>query len=137
LRPELKLKVLEKVPNMTNRAGIVQATIAVEVSLQMSTQQDRGSGTSGHVWHSGSSQLNWQFQGQLVDPSKSKEKDPSNPNTLDHGVSQGSSFHTGAGQGRGQDGYILGTCDYCGKHRHHEANCRKKACETSSKGQSQ
>ena len=40
LRPELKLKVLEKIPNMTNRAGIVQAAIAVEVSLQMSTQQD-------------------------------------------------------------------------------------------------
>ena len=40
LRPELKSKVLEKVPNMTNRAGIVQATIAVEASLQMSTQQD-------------------------------------------------------------------------------------------------
>ena len=40
LRPELKLKVLEKVPNMTNCASIVQATIAVEVSLQMSTQQD-------------------------------------------------------------------------------------------------
>ena len=40
LRPELKLKVLEKVPNMTNRAGVIQATIAVGVSLQMSTQQD-------------------------------------------------------------------------------------------------
>ena len=40
LRPELKLKVLEKVPNMTNRAGIIQAAIAVEVCLQMSTQQD-------------------------------------------------------------------------------------------------
>ena len=40
LRPELKLKVLEKVPNMTNHASIIQATIAVEVSLQMSTQQD-------------------------------------------------------------------------------------------------
>ena len=40
LRPELKSKVLEKVPNMTNHAGIVQATITVEVSLQMSTQQD-------------------------------------------------------------------------------------------------
>ena len=40
LRPELKLKVLEKVPDMTNRASIIQAAIAVEVSLQMSTQQD-------------------------------------------------------------------------------------------------
>ena len=40
LRSELMLKVLEKVSNMTNRAGIIQATIAVEVSLQMSTQQD-------------------------------------------------------------------------------------------------
>ena len=40
LRPELKLKVLEKVPNMTNHASIIQATITVEVSLQMSTQQD-------------------------------------------------------------------------------------------------
>ncbi|KAI9748424.1 MAG: hypothetical protein M1815_003249 [Lichina confinis] len=40
LRPELKSKVLEKVPNMTNHASIIQATIAVEVSLQMSTQQD-------------------------------------------------------------------------------------------------
>ena len=40
LRPELKLKVLEKVPDMTNRASIIQATIAVEASLQMSTQQD-------------------------------------------------------------------------------------------------
>ncbi|KAI9750370.1 MAG: hypothetical protein M1815_001858 [Lichina confinis] len=97
LRPELKLKVLEKVPNMTNRAGIVQATITVEVSLQMSTQQDRGSGASGHVRHSSSSQSNWQFQGQSVDPSKSKEKDSFNPNISDRGVSRGSSFHTGAG----------------------------------------
>ena len=40
LRPELKSKVLEKVPNMTNHASVIQATIAVEVSLQMSTQQD-------------------------------------------------------------------------------------------------
>ena len=40
LRPELKLKILEKVPNMTNHASIVQATIAVEMSLQMSTQQN-------------------------------------------------------------------------------------------------
>ena len=40
LRPELKSKVLEKVPNMINHAGIIQATIAVEMSLQMSTQQD-------------------------------------------------------------------------------------------------
>ena len=40
LRPELKSKVLEKVPNMTNCAGVIQATITVEVSLQMSTQQD-------------------------------------------------------------------------------------------------
>ena len=40
LRPELKSKVLEKVPNMTNRASVIQATIAVEASLQMSTQQD-------------------------------------------------------------------------------------------------
>ena len=40
LRPELKLKVLEKIPNMTNHASIIQATITVEVSLQMSTQQD-------------------------------------------------------------------------------------------------
>ncbi|KAI9751439.1 MAG: hypothetical protein M1815_001145 [Lichina confinis] len=40
LRPELKLKVLEKVPNMTNHASIIQAAITVEVSLQMSTQQD-------------------------------------------------------------------------------------------------
>ena len=91
---------------------------------------------SGHVWHSGSSQLNWQFQGQSVDPSKSKEKDSFNPNTLDCEVNQGSSFHTKARQGCGQDGYILDTCDYCGKHRHCEANCRKKACEASPKGQS-
>ena len=40
LKPELKLKVLEKVPNMTNHASIVQATIIVEASLQMSVQQD-------------------------------------------------------------------------------------------------
>ena len=40
LRPELKSKILEKVPNMTNHASIIQATIAVEVSLQMSAQQD-------------------------------------------------------------------------------------------------
>ena len=40
LRPELKLKVLEKVPNMINRAGIIQAAITVKMSLQMSTQQD-------------------------------------------------------------------------------------------------
>ena len=40
LRPELKLKVLEKVPNMTNHTSIIQATITVEVSLQMSAQQD-------------------------------------------------------------------------------------------------
>ena len=52
---------------------------------------------SGHVWHSSSSQSNWQFQGQLVDSPKSKEKDLSNPNTLDHRVGQGSSFHTEAG----------------------------------------
>ena len=39
-RPELKLKVLEKIPNMTNHTGIIQATITVEVSLQMSIQQD-------------------------------------------------------------------------------------------------
>ena len=97
LRPELKLKVLEKVPNMTNRASIIQATIAVEVSLQMSTKQDQGLGVSGYVWHSGNSQSNWQFQGQSADPSKSKEKDLSNPNTLDRGVGQGFSFHTGAG----------------------------------------
>ena len=122
---------------MTNHASIIQATIAVEVSLQMSTQQDRGLGMSGCVCHSSSSQSNWQFQGQSVDPSKSKEKDSSNPNTSDRGVSWGSSFHTGAGQGCGQDGYILGTCDYCGKHGHREANCRKKACEMSPKGQSQ
>ena len=37
LRPELKLKVLEKISNMTNRASVIQATITVEVSLQMST----------------------------------------------------------------------------------------------------
>ena len=92
---------------------------------------------SGHVRHSGSSQSNWQFQGQLVDPSKSKEKDSFNLNISDRGVSQGSSFHTGDGQGRGQDGYILGTCGYCGKHRHREADCRKKAHEMSPKGQSQ
>ncbi|KAI9750884.1 MAG: hypothetical protein M1815_001541 [Lichina confinis] len=36
LRPELKSKVLEKVPNMTNRASVIQAAITVE----MSTQQD-------------------------------------------------------------------------------------------------
>ena len=52
---------------------------------------------SGCVWHSGSSQLNWQFQGQLVDPSKSKEKDSFNLNTLDSRVGWGSSFHTEAG----------------------------------------
>ena len=52
---------------------------------------------SGHVWHSGSSQSNWQFQDQSADPSKSKEKDLFNLNTSDHGVGQGSSFHTGAG----------------------------------------
>ena len=92
---------------------------------------------SGCVWHSSSSQSNWQFQGQSVDPSKSKKKDSSNPNTSDHRVSQGSSFHTGAGQGCGQDDYILGTCDYCSKHRYHKADCRKKACKSSSKGQSQ
>ena len=40
LRPELKLKVLEKVPNMTNCTSVIQATITVEVSLQMSIQQD-------------------------------------------------------------------------------------------------
>ena len=40
LRPELKLKILKKVPNMTNHASIIQATIAMEMSLQMSTQQD-------------------------------------------------------------------------------------------------
>ena len=40
LRPELKLKVLEKIPNMTNHASIIQATIIVEMSLQMSAQQD-------------------------------------------------------------------------------------------------
>ena len=137
LRPELKLKVLEKVPNITNRTGIIQATITVEASLQMSTQQDQGLGASGHVQHSGSSQLNWQFQGQLADLLKSKEKDSFNPNTSDRRVGQGSSFHTGAGQGCGQDGYILGTCNYCGKHGHHEANCRKKARKTSPKGQSQ
>ena len=72
-----------------------------------------------------------------MDPSKRKEKDSFNLNTLDHGVSRGSSFHTGARQGCGQDGYILGTCDYCSKHRHHKADCRKKARETSPKGQSQ
>ena len=82
---------------MTNHVGVIQATIAVEVSLQMSTQQDRGLGASGHVRHSSSSQSNWQFQGQLVDPSKSKEKDLFNPNTSDRGVGRGSSFHTGAG----------------------------------------
>ena len=97
LRPELKSKVLEKVPNMTNHVSIVQATITVEVSLQMSTQQDQGSGASGHVWHSSSSWSNWQFQGQSVDPSKSKEKDSSNPNTSGRKVGWGSSFHTGAG----------------------------------------
>ena len=63
LRPELKLKVLEKVPNMTNHTSIIQAAITVEVSLRMSTQQDQGSGMSGHVQYSGSSQSNWQFQG--------------------------------------------------------------------------
>ena len=72
-----------------------------------------------------------------MDPSKSKEKDSFNLNTSDRGVGWGSSFHTRARRRRGQDGYILGTCDYCGKHEHHEANCRKKACETSPKGQSQ
>ena len=71
---------------MTNHAGIIQATIAVEMFLQMSTQQDQGSGMSGCVQHSSSSQSNWQFQGQLVDPSKSKEKDSFNLNTLDRGV---------------------------------------------------
>ena len=39
-RPELKSKVLEKIPNMTNHTSVIQATITVEVSLQMSTQQD-------------------------------------------------------------------------------------------------
>ena len=82
---------------MINHASVVQAAIAVEVSLQMSTQQDQGSGASGCVRHSGSSQSNWQFQGQLADPPMSKEKDSSNPNTLDCGVGRGSSFHTGAG----------------------------------------
>ena len=82
---------------MTNHAGIIQATNAVEVSLQMSTQQDQGPGASGHVWHSSSSQSNWQFQGQSADPSKSKEKDLFNRNTSDCGVSQGSSFHTRGG----------------------------------------
>ena len=72
-----------------------------------------------------------------MDLSKSKEKDSFNPNTSDHGVGWGSSFHTGAGQGCGQDGYILGTCNYCSKHGHRKADCRKKACEMSPKGQSQ
>ena len=72
-----------------------------------------------------------------MDPSKSKKKDSSNLNTLDCRVSRGFSFHTGAGQRCGQDGYILGTCNYCGKHRHCKATCRKKACEMSPKGQSQ
>ena len=40
LRPELKSKILEKVPNMNNYTNVIQATIAVEASLQMSTQQD-------------------------------------------------------------------------------------------------
>ena len=68
---------------------------------------------SGWGQHSSSSQSNWQFQDQLVDSSKGKEKDSSNPNISDYKVSQSSSFHTGAGQGCGQDGYILGTCNYC------------------------
>ena len=77
---------------MTNHAGIIQATITVEVSLQMSIQQDQGLDASGYVQHSSSSQSNWQFQGQSVDPLKSKEKDLSNLNTSDCKVGWGSSF---------------------------------------------
>ena len=39
-KPELKLKILEKIPNMINHTSIIQATITVEMSLQISIQQN-------------------------------------------------------------------------------------------------